>query len=98
MLLISRSKLATEGITVEGGLIDSDYKGPVLCVLHNHTQLPRRINKGQRICQAVFLPVPDVVWTVNQSWTAISLDYLDETPSPSNAASRGEAGFGSTGC
>ena len=98
MLLISRSKLATEGITVEGGLIDSDYKGPVLCVLHNHTPLPRRINKGQRICQAVFLPVPDVTWTVNQSWTAISLDYLDEIPPPSHATARGEAGFGSTGC
>ena len=98
MLLTSRSKLATEGITVEGGLIDSDYKGPVLCVLHNHTTLPRRINKGQRICQAVFLPVPDVTWTVNQSWTAISFDYLDDVPSPSHATARGEAGFGSTGC
>ena len=95
MLLISRLKLATEGITVEGGLIDLDYKGPVLCVLHNHTTTTRRINKGQQICQVVFLPVPDVTWTVNQSWTVISLDYLDEIPSPSHATSRDEAGFGS---
>ena len=37
--LISRSKLATDGITVKGSLINSDYKGPVLYVLHNHMQL-----------------------------------------------------------
>ena len=97
MLLISRLKLAIEGITVESGLIDSDYKGPILCMLHNHTQLPRRINKGQQICQAVFLSVPDVTWTVNQSWTAFSLDYLDEIQSPSHAT-WGEACFGSNGC
>ena len=80
------------------GLIDLDYKELVLCVLHNHTQLPRRINKGQQICEAVFLPVPDLTWTVNQSWTAIPLDYLDEIQCPSHATVRGEAGYGSSGC
>ena len=82
MLLLSRSKLAAEGVTVEGGLIDSDYRGPVLCVLHNHTHTPRRIQKGERICQALILPVPRVKWQ--------TISELDET-------TRGADGFGSSG-
>ena len=81
MLLYSRSKLATKGITVEAGLIDSDYRGPIQCVLYNHTQVPRRIQKGERICQALVLPVPIVNWQ--------TVSYLDDTE-------RGDNGFGST--
>ena len=82
MLLYSQSKLATEGITTEAGLIDSDFCGPIQCVLYNHTQIPRRIQKGERICQALILPVPIVNWQ--------TVSYLDDT-------ARGNNGFGSTG-
>ena len=82
MLLHSRSKLATEGITVEAGLIDSDYRGPIQCVLYNHTHTQRRIQKGERICQALILPVPQVAWQ--------TVAVLDDS-------ARGAAGFGSTG-
>lgn len=107
MLLLSRSKLATEGITVEGGLIDSDYRGPILCVLHNHTNLARRITKGERICQALFLQTPHITWQVNEAWQdPPRLDPSGQWTSPprsgDNASqpqhpSRGESGFGSTG-
>ena len=43
MLLYSRSHLALEGITVERGVIDSDYRGPVQCILHNNNETLRRI-------------------------------------------------------
>jgi deoxyuridine 5'-triphosphate nucleotidohydrolase len=82
MLLHSRSKLASEGVTVEAGLIDPDYRGPILCVLHNHTHTPRRIQKGERICQALIVPVPRVKWQ--------TVTELDATP-------RGADGFGSSG-
>jgi dUTP pyrophosphatase len=82
MLLYSRSKLATEGITVEDGLIESDYCGPIQCMLHNHTQIPRRIQKGEHIYQALTLPIPIVNWQ--------TVSYLDDT-------SKDNTGFGSTG-
>ena len=81
-MVLSRSKLALEGIVVETGLWDSDYRGPVHCVLRNCSGTARRIQSGERICQLVFVPVPSVNWT--------TVDQLDETE-------RGENGFGSTG-
>ena len=62
MLLVSRSRLAAEGISTQGGLIDSDYTGPVTALLFNSTTTPRRITKGERVTQALFLPVPEVEW------------------------------------
>ena len=82
ILLHSRSKLAHEGITVEAGLIDSDYRGAIKCVLHNHTHFPRRIQSGERICQALILSVPTIKW---------------ETVAELDATDRDTAGFGSTG-
>ena len=81
MLLLSRSSLASEGVTVEGGVIDADYRGVIQCLLHNSTDSARRINKGERICQALFLPVPNIQWIQGQ---------LPPTK-------RDEEGFGSTG-
>ena len=81
-LLVSRSHLASEGITVVGGLIDSDYRGPWIAILQNSSDQPRRIIKGERICQLVVLPVPQVDW--------LKVTSLDQT-------NCGQNGFGSTG-
>ena len=61
-ILFSRSKLASEGITVQGGVIDADYRGPIQCLLYNSTMTPRRVTKGERVCQALFIPVPQINW------------------------------------
>ena len=81
-LLLSRSKLASEGITTEGGLIDSDYRGPISAILHNSTETARRIQKGERICQLLILPTPSVVWQ--------TVTKFDDTE-------RGSGGFGHSG-
>ena len=81
-LLVARSRLASEGITPLGGLIDSDYRGPWIAVLQNLTGDPRRIQKGERICQVIFLPTPLINWI---------------TVSELTATDRHESGFGSTG-
>ena len=81
-LLLSRSRLASEGLTVEGGLIDSDYRGPISCILHNNTECSRRIQKGERICQLLITSTPSVKWQTVQT--------LDGT-------ARGNGGFGHTG-
>ena len=81
-LLLSRSRLASEGLTVEGGLIDSDYRGPISCILHNNTECSRRIQKGERICQLLIISTPPIKWQTVQT--------LDGTE-------RGNGGFGHTG-
>ena len=81
-LLLSRSGLAKEGITTEGGVIDSDHRGAISAILHNSTEVARRIQKGERICQLVIIPIPSVQWQTVQR--------LDDTV-------RGSGGFGHTG-
>ena len=38
----SRSSFAASGITVEGGVIDSDYRGEIMVILRNHNIAPYR--------------------------------------------------------
>ncbi|BBI30488.1 deoxyuridine triphosphatase [Acanthamoeba castellanii medusavirus] len=79
----SRSSLAYgRGITVEAGVIDSDYTGPVAVVVYNHTASSVVFAAGQRVAQLIVHPVlyPEVA----------TVDAL-----PSQV--RGSGGFGSTG-
>ena len=64
------------------GVIDSDYRGPVTVVLHNHGNQPQTIAHGERIAQMVITPVLTPAYE--------SCDCLDDT-------GRGQGGFGSTG-
>ena len=80
LLLHSRSKLASEGITVEAGVIDSDFRGSIVALLYNHNHTARRIQKGERIAQALFVPVATINWQVTS---------LNETTC-------GDRGFGHT--
>ena len=64
------------------GVIDSDYRGPVTVVLHNHGSVPQTIAHGERIAQMVITPVLTPVYE--------AVDDLSDT-------ARGQGGFGSTG-
>ena len=64
------------------GVIDSDYRGPVTVVLHNHGNQPQTIAHGERIAQMVFTPVLTPSYELS--------DDLTDT-------GRGQGGFGSTG-
>ena len=64
------------------GVIDSDYRGPVTVVLHNHGSVPQTIAHGERIAQMVITPVLTPVYE--------AVDDLSDT-------GRGQGGFGSTG-
>ena len=81
-LLLSRSGLASKGLFVTGGVIDSDYRNEVAVLLHNSTEEQFKVNKGQRIAQSLFLKTIDVDFT-----------EVDVLPEP---VTRHE-GFGSTG-
>lgn len=64
------------------GVIDSDYRGEITVVLHNHGKDPQTISHGERIAQMVITPV-------------FTPPYV-EVEELSNS-DRGCGGFGSTG-
>lgn len=64
------------------GVIDSDYRGPVTVVLHNHGAEAQTIAHGERIAQMVITPVLTPEYEVAED--------LSDT-------GRGQGGFGSTG-
>ncbi len=63
------------------GTVDSGYRGPLGVMLYNHGDTPYRVQKGDRIAQAVITPTYHGNFLISES--------LSETE-------RGEGGFGST--
>lgn len=77
-----RSGLAiSHGIDTLAGVIDSDYRGEIICVLINLGSSKYSIESGNRIAQLIIQPYENLV----PVW-----ETLDET-------ARGSSGFGSTG-
>lgn len=77
-----RSGLAVDyGVDVLAGVIDSDYRGELVCVLINHGEVPVRMEIGHSIAQLVI----ESIITPQPEWS----DKLDDTE-------RGSDGFGSS--
>lgn len=82
-LVWPRSGMAAKfGIDTGAGVIDSDYRGPVMVLLFNHGEETYRIKRGDRVAQLLIVPCYRPKIEV--------VDNLDET-------ARGENGFGSSG-
>jgi dUTP pyrophosphatase len=78
-----RSGLAAKsGLDVLAGVIDSDYRGEVCCLLYNTSDEEIELAAGSKICQLIVEQIitPEATWA----------EELDET-------ARGAGGFGSTG-
>jgi dUTP pyrophosphatase len=78
-----RSGLAAKnGLDVLAGVIDSDYRGEVCCLLYNTGDESINLAAGSKICQLIVEQIitPEAAWVTD----------LDET-------ARGAGGFGSTG-
>lgn len=73
---------AVYGLDVGAGVIDRDYRGPVIVLLFNHSDVPYQVRKHDRIAQLI-------VEVILSPEVAVVLE-LDDT-------SRGCGGFGSTG-
>src|SRR3954470_9823164 len=81
--LAPRSGLAAKnGLDVLAGVIDSDYRGEIVCVLYNTGDETIMLPAGCKICQLIIEQIitPEATWASD----------LDET-------ARGAGGFGSTG-
>jgi len=77
-----RSGLAVkQGLDVLAGVIDSDYRGEVCCVLYNTGDETIHLPSGSKICQLILEQIitPEATW----------VNDLDAT-------ARGAGGFGST--
>lgn len=84
-LVYARSSLgAKRGLAPANkvGVIDSDYRGEIAVVLHNHGQVAQTVAPGERIAQLVITPVLTPAYE--------EVDELTDTH-------RGSGGFGSTG-
>lgn len=84
-LVFGRSGLASKRDLAPAnkvGVIDSDYRGEITVMMHNHGKSEREIIPGERIAQIVFVPYIKGVFE--------EVDELSETE-------RGAGGFGSTG-
>lgn len=84
-LIFARSGLSTKrGLAPANkvGVIDADYRGPVMVALHNHGDIPQTVEPGDRIAQLVVVPI-----------LAPEMELVEEL----DATERGTGGFGSTG-
>ena len=84
-LIYARSGLACKrGLSPANkvGVVDADYRGEFMIVLHNHGSQPQTIEHGERIAQLVIAPV----FTPGFE----EVDELSDTK-------RASGGFGSTG-
>lgn len=78
-----RSGLAVkQGLDVLAGVIDSDYRGELCCVLYNTSDTAIQLPAGSKICQLII----EKIITPKATWVS----DLEET-------ARGAGGFGSTG-
>ncbi len=82
--IASRSGLSLKkGIEVGAGIIDSDYRGVVGVVLHNHSDVPVVLEKGEAIAQIIFIRCePCLIQEVDAG--------------EMSGTARGQGGFGST--
>ncbi len=84
-LIYARSGLACKrGLAPANkvGVVDSDYRGEFMIVLHNHGSVAQTVEHGERIAQLVITPVFTPGFT--------EVDELSDTE-------RSGGGFGSTG-
>lgn len=86
--IFARSGLATkQGLRPANcvGVVDADYRGPVIVALHNDSNETREIAKGDRIAQLVIIP-----------YCIVGFEITDKVEDMSDTE-RGDGGFGSTG-
>mgnify|MGYP004637569799 CR=1 FL=1 len=64
------------------GVVDSDYRGEINVVLHNHGSVPQTIENGERVAQLLITPVLQPAYEIAETLTDTARDA---------------GGFGSTG-
>ena len=84
LLLLSRSKLAKDGYTVEGGVIDADFRGEIKVLIHNSNRRAKQIQQGERVAQGWILKTPEI-------------EFVEVSHGDFSETKRADQGFGSSG-
>ena len=79
--IAEQSSMALKGTSIQGGVIDSDYRGEIMVLLRNDTPFPITINPQQTIAQFIF--------------ERASTPFI-QIPKVLPTSPRNEGGFGST--
>jgi dUTP pyrophosphatase len=82
--IFGRSSIFRRGLSVHPGVIDAEYRGAVQLLVYNRLPVEQRIQRGDRLAQLLFLPVPVV-------------QLVTVSPAELNPTVRGAGGLGSTG-
>ncbi len=82
--VLGRSSVFQRGMSIHPGVIDADYRGSIRLLVRNEQPVPQHLQRGERLAQLMFLPVPGV------TLTAVAPEALSTT-------ARGHGGIGSTG-
>lgn len=80
--LVERSSIAKQNITVRGGVIEADFRGPVTAIMFNQNQTDFHVKRGDRVVQIIcerYAPMD-----------LVKVDHLLQTAC-------GSRGFGSSG-
>jgi len=84
-IIKDRSSMALQRISVQGGVIDSSYRGEIKVILENHSEDTFSIAPNQKIAQLIIVPC-----------FSSKLDLVDDIEDL-GLTDRGASGFGSTG-
>jgi dUTP pyrophosphatase len=60
MQIHTRSSMGKKGLRCHLGVVDAGYRNEVTIFVWNQSNVDYQINKGDKIAQAIFLPVPDM--------------------------------------
>jgi dUTP pyrophosphatase len=82
--IFGRSSVFQHGLFINPGVIDAGYRGAVQLLVENQLHSTQHLQRGDRLAQLLFLPVP----AVTLKWVA---------PEALNRTLRGTGGLGSTG-
>ena len=61
-LVFSQPRLAEHSVTVTTSVVTPDARGMIRALLQNNSLVPRRIQKGERICRGVAIHTPRLDW------------------------------------
>lgn len=83
-ILKDRSSVASkQGLFVQAGVIDPNYRGQIMVLLWNSTRQPVQISSGAKIAQMILMPAFQLTADIEE------VEILDDTD-------RGAGGFGSS--
>ena len=90
--LAPRSSLSLQHLTIEGGVIDSDYRGEVMVLMKNNSSHPVTITSQQRVAQFIFerasTPLLRFVKSLPKSTRRGGFGSSNETKTPSRITTK----------